>query len=117
MLPRDRSDTTSLKSSTSKAPARSTAKPAVPAKRALGTDTPVQFVKGVGPRLGSVFESRGISTVRDLLMFFPRAYEDRSLFLKIAELEEGVTATVAIQVLTARRIPLRTGKSIFEVRG
>src|SRR5690242_8253097 len=42
----------------------------------LGIDTPVQFVKGVGPKLGSVFSARGIDTVRDLLTFFPRAYED-----------------------------------------
>ena len=55
----------------------------------LPQDTPVQFVKGVGPRLGAIFASRGIHTVKDLLFFFPRAYEDRSKLLRISELTEG----------------------------
>src|SRR4051812_7391286 len=47
--------------------------------------TAIQWVKGVGPRMGMIFESRGVSTVRDLLFFFPRAYEDRTKLLRVAE--------------------------------
>ena len=61
MLQKAKSATTSSKSATSKAAER-------PADEA---DTDVQFVKGVGPRLGSIFKSRDIHTVRDLLQFFP----------------------------------------------
>ncbi|MGZ3709919.1 MAG: hypothetical protein ACXVBC_13450, partial [Bdellovibrionota bacterium] len=75
MLPKDRSTTTSSKSATNKPPAAS------------GPDTPIQFVKGVGPRLGAIFQSRDISTVKDLLHFFPRAYEDRSKMLGVSELQ------------------------------
>jgi ATP-dependent DNA helicase RecG len=60
--------------------------------------------------------SRGISTVRDLLTFFPRAYEDRSRILGVKDLQEGVLSSVAVQVLSARKIPLRTGKTLLEVR-
>ncbi|MDR3607333.1 MAG: ATP-dependent DNA helicase RecG [Oligoflexia bacterium] len=78
-------------------------------------DTPIQFVKGVGPRLGAVFQSRGISTVKELLTFFPRAYEDRTRLLRVADLVEGVNATVAVRVQSMRKIPAR-GRTILEVR-
>lgn len=84
------------------------------------SETPVQYVKGVGPRLGAIFASRGIETVRDLLRFFPRAYEDRTRVLKISELQEGLKSTVAFQVLSTRKIPMRGrgfSRSLFEVRG
>ena len=41
-----------------------------------GLDTPVQFVKGVGGVRAAQLAKLGISTVEDLLYFFPRAYED-----------------------------------------
>lgn len=84
------------------------------------SDTDIQYVKGVGPRLGAVFKSRGLSTVKDLLYFFPRAYEDRSRLKSIAEVitktTEDESATLAVRVVHARKIPTRYGKSIFEVR-
>lgn len=79
-------------------------------------DTPIQFVKGVGPRLGVIFGSRGVSTVRDLLFFFPRAYEDRSRLLSISELADGESATVSVRVLGSRKIPTRTGRTLLEVK-
>lgn len=102
MLPRDKSVTTSFKSVTNE---RS------------GLNTPVQFVKGVGPKLGAVFSSRGIQTVKDLLTFFPRAYEDRSRLLRISELTDGEGATTSVQIISSRKIPLRhSGRSMLEVR-
>jgi len=74
-------------------------------------------VKGVGPRLAVIFKARGIETVRDLLHFFPRAYEDRTKVLGVAELQEGVKATVALRTLSSRKVPTRGfGKNMFEVR-
>ncbi len=82
-----------------------------------GSLTAVQFVKGVGPRLAVIFKSRGIETVRDLLHFFPRAYEDRTRVLGVAELQEGLKATIALRALSSRKIPTRGfGKNMFEVR-
>jgi ATP-dependent DNA helicase RecG len=106
MLPKAKSATTLSKSNTNKK-TPSIDSPAL---------TPIQFVKGVGPRLGVIFESRGVSTVKDLLHFFPRVYEDRSKLLSVAELTDGETSTVAVRVLSSRKIPTRTGRSILEVR-
>lgn len=84
---------------------------------ASGGETPIQFVKGVGPKLGSVFRSRGVETVKDLLFFLPRTYEDRSKIFKISHLIEGVKATVSVTVLSQRQIPLRKfGRSMLEVQ-
>jgi ATP-dependent DNA helicase RecG len=64
-----------------------------------------------------IFKSRGIETVRDLLHFFPRAYEDRTKVLSVAELQESVKGTVALRTLSSRKIPTRGfGKNMFEVR-
>ncbi|OFZ00359.1 MAG: ATP-dependent DNA helicase RecG [Bdellovibrionales bacterium GWC1_52_8] len=77
----------------------------------------MQFVKGVGPRLGAIFQSRGIETVRDILFFFPRAYEDRTHLLTVSELKEGQKASIAVRVAGKRQIPTRSyGKTILEVR-
>ena len=42
--------------------------------------TPIQYVKGVGPKLSKILERKGIQTVEDALYFLPRAYEDRRQF-------------------------------------
>ncbi len=51
--------------------------------------TPIQYVKGVGPKLAKLFEKKGILTVEDALYFLPRCYEDRRNLKKISELKAG----------------------------
>ncbi len=70
-------------------------------------DTPVQFIKGVGPRLATVFASRDIRTIRDLLYFFPRKYEDRSKLALVKDLVEGSSASLKLTVHQAYMRPLR----------
>jgi len=41
-------------------------------------ETPVQYLKGVGPRRAKVFESIEIKTLKDLIYYFPRKYLDRT---------------------------------------
>ncbi|OGP79929.1 MAG: ATP-dependent DNA helicase RecG [Deltaproteobacteria bacterium RBG_16_49_23] len=55
--------------------------------------TPIQYVKGVGPRLAKLFEKKGIQTVEDGLYFLPRCYEDRRHLQKISELKAGKKET------------------------
>ncbi|MFH1922515.1 MAG: ATP-dependent DNA helicase RecG [Planctomycetota bacterium] len=56
--------------------------------------TPVQFLKGVGPRRVEMLERLGLCAARDVLFFFPRDYEDLTDRRSIADLEEGVLQTV-----------------------
>ena len=77
--------------------------------------TPLQFLKGVGPRKAADFASAGLHTVEDLLYRFPRRYEDRSRLLPIAKLREGQSATVSGDVITCGlRGTRRPGFRIFE---
>src|SRR5262245_39819796 len=73
--------------------------------------TPVQYVKGVGPRLSEALEAKDIHTVRDLLHYLPFRYEDRLNPRGIAELRAGEMATVIAEVRTSglfrtRRMPI-----------
>ncbi len=69
--------------------------------------TRVQFIKGVGPRMATVFASRDINTIKDLLYFFPRKYEDRSQLALVKDLTEGNSASLELTVHQAFVRPLR----------
>ena len=56
--------------------------------------TPVQFLKGVGPRRAELLVRLGLHVASDILFFFPRDYEDLTDRRKIPDLEEGVLQTV-----------------------
>jgi len=77
--------------------------------------TPVQFLKGVGPRRAADLEHAGLATLEDLLYRFPLRYEDRSRLQPIASLKPGQTASVAGRVLACGlRTTRRPGFKIFE---
>jgi len=61
--------------------------------------TPIQYVKGVGPKLAKLFEKKGILTVEDALYFLPRCYEDRRNLKPISELKTGGKETGFGEVL------------------
>jgi ATP-dependent DNA helicase RecG len=64
--------------------------------------TPVQYLKGVGPKMAARFAAKKISTVDDLLFFLPRTYEDRREIKKINRLEVGKIQTAVGNVLTCQ---------------
>src|SRR5271167_1721700 len=73
--------------------------------------TPIQYVKGVGPRLAEVLVAKGIATVDDLLHYLPFRYEDRLNPRSVAELRAGEMATVIAEVRNSglfrtRRMPI-----------
>ena len=59
---------------------------------------PVQYVKGIGPRLAQVLSEKGITTIEDLLYYLPFRYEDRLNPRTVAELRPGEMATVIAEV-------------------
>ena len=77
----------------------------------LELSTPVQYVKGVGPRIADLLAAKGIRTVGDLLYYLPFRYEDRLNPRGIAELRPGEMATVIGEVRNSglfrtRRMPI-----------
>ena len=77
--------------------------------------TPLQFLKGVGPRKAADFARAGLHTLEDLLYRFPLRYEDRGRFQAIASLREGQTVSIVGDVITCGlRGTRRPGLRIFE---
>jgi ATP-dependent DNA helicase RecG len=77
--------------------------------------TPLQFLKGVGPRRAADLARAGLVTVEDLLYRFPIRYEDRSRLQPIAALKAGQTASVSARILSCGlRSTRRPGFKIFE---
>ncbi len=81
----------------------------------LKPDTSIQYMKGVGPKRVVLFERLGIRTVRDLLYYIPRRYEDRSNFSSISKLRVGTQQTVMGKVLTSGVQKLKSNLSILRV--
>jgi ATP-dependent DNA helicase RecG len=78
--------------------------------------TPLQFMKGVGPRRAADLQRVGLSTVEDLLYRFPIRYEDRGHFQPIASLRPGVAASIVGEVVGCGIRPTRRPRfKIFEM--
>jgi ATP-dependent DNA helicase RecG len=80
----------------------------------LELSTPVQYVKGVGPRIGDVLAAKGIHTIGDLLHYLPFRYEDRLNPRGISELRAGEMATVVGEVRNSGLFRTR-GAPIFQL--
>jgi ATP-dependent DNA helicase RecG len=75
---------------------------------------PVQFVKGVGPKIALLLEKKGLKTVEDLLYFIPRRYEDRRIIKNISSAIIGKKETVIGKVIQSET-RLYGKKRIYEV--
>ena len=60
----------------------------------------VQFVKGVGPNRVKLLNKLNIYTLKDLITYFPRNHEDRSIAKKISECVDGETVLIKATALT-----------------
>ncbi len=66
----------------------------------LRSDSPIQYVKGVGPQRAESLASLGIQTVGDLLEYFPFRHECESGEVDIADLVPGTNVTVRGEVVS-----------------
>ena len=64
----------------------------------LTLDTPVRYLKGVGPKTAERFEKLGILTLSDLLCHYPRRYLDFSKPYSIAEAPADTECVVKAEV-------------------
>lgn len=77
----------------------------------LALDTPVQFVRGIGPQIAQTINAKGILTVEDLLYHLPFRYEDRLNPRSLNELVPGEMASVIGEIrgtvlLRTRNMPI-----------
>ena len=57
-------------------------------------------IKGIGPKIEKYFENLGINTIKDLIYFFPKDYEEFEDPIDIINLEPGKVSTVNALVVT-----------------
>ena len=78
-------------------------------------ETPVQYVKGVGPRRTAVLAKLGIEKVEDVLYHVPKRYVDRSTIRKIRDLRIGEHETFLGKVVTKGLRRTRSRESVFSL--
>lgn len=80
-------------------------------------DTPIRYLKGIGPKRAKKLAQLGIQTIEDVLYFFPRRYEDRSKFSPISQLKEHQCQTIKAKILVKgqRQSWRKRGFNILEV--
>ena len=61
----------------------------------------VKYIKGVGPKKAEKFNKIGIFRIKDLIEYFPRAYDDRSIVKKLVDIEEGERVTVEASIVNS----------------
>lgn len=76
------------------APPKRPNSPAKPPAAELRLDSPIQFVRGVGPQRAAAFAELGIHTVADLLDYFPFRHELDQGEVPIADLVPGANAVI-----------------------
>ena len=66
-------------------------------------NNPVSSLKGIGPKTEAILSKAGIKTVRDLLYYLPRAYDDFTETTRLSEIKPGkVVVRGQISDLTTR---------------
>lgn len=73
--------------------------------------TPIDKIKGVGSKINEQLSSAGIKTVGDLISFYPRAHEDFSRVVDIADIRPG-KATIKAKCESISTRPVRRGLRI-----
>jgi ATP-dependent DNA helicase RecG len=76
--------------------------------------TPVQYIKGVGPKRAELLQRLGVETVRDLFLLLPRRYEDRSNLKPIRDVQEGETLSISGTIAASGVQRTRTRLNIFK---
>ena len=80
----------------------------------LDLNTPLKYVKGVGPARAAFLQAKGLETIEDLIHYAPFRYEDRSNVKTIAQLAPGDMIFVPEKFITKFRkyVPYGVGTSI-----
>jgi ATP-dependent DNA helicase RecG len=80
------------------------------------SDTPLQFVRGVGPKFAPVLAKLNLHTVGDFWHHFPRRYEDRRHIAPLNHLriQESVTVLGCVQSISEQMS--KFGKSVIRCR-
>ncbi|MSQ31719.1 MAG: ATP-dependent DNA helicase RecG [Dehalococcoidia bacterium] len=95
-------------------PAISVPRPATQERTTFDLAMKVQYVKGVGPKIGEFLEKLNVETLRDLLYLFPRRHDDFSHKARIADLVAGQEYTVLATIWSAHEATVGPRRKMIE---
>lgn len=75
----------------------------------------VQYVKGVGPARAQIFKGLGVTSVLDLLRYYPRRYDDRRQIRRVSQLEPGREETVRGTILACGSKKASPSLTLFQL--
>ena len=80
-------------------------------------NTDVRYIKGIGEKKAQALSKLGVFSLYDLISYFPRKYEDRSVYKPIALTADGETVCVCALIAdTPRLTRIRRGLDIVKLR-
>lgn len=84
----------------------------------MNLQTPIQYVKGIGPKTAQRFAKLGVETVGDLLTFYPRNYLDYSNPCEIAQAPFDKSCVIKAEIYQKHpETRLKSGKKLIKVSG
>jgi len=78
-------------------------------------ETSIRYLKGVGPKKNSAFNNLGIYTVNDLILHYPRDYQDRTTITKIANIDIEQFYCVEGVILSIEQKRFRTKLTLIKI--
>jgi len=81
----------------------------------LRLSSPVQYIKGIGPRRAIYFKKIGVGTVEDLLFLVAHRYLDYSKVLKIKELKINDEVSIIGQILRVEQKRTRARRNLIQI--
>lgn len=75
----------------------------------------IQYVRGIGPKKAYKLNKLGIFTLKDLIYYFPRQYEDRNNLKKIIQLENEDKATIKAIIVSVSTSSPKKGMILTKV--
>ena len=80
-------------------------------------NTDVRYIRGIGEQRAKALGKLQIATLRDLISYFPRSYEDRSARKDIRDLADGETVCVEAMVAAPPTLSrVRKGLELVKLR-
>lgn len=80
-------------------------------------NTDVRYIKGIGEKKAQALNKLGVFSLYDLVSYFPRRYEDRSVYVPIALAVPGETVCIrAIAADTPHLVRVRRGLDMVKFR-
>jgi ATP-dependent DNA helicase RecG len=83
----------------------------------LNSQTPLQYIKGVGPKRAKALAELDMYSIKNMLSYFPRGYLDRSQIVRITDLpklvDKGEPVTIFAEVYRQEARRTRRGRKLI----